>query len=209
MTQSVIIQDGSGSKSKATVNGDAALHVINLPFPPLIAQKTNPFRQYFTTDGLAAGTNNMAVDGSSTNVDYFIPASQTKDRYLTNLNFLVAYGASGAPYQWADGTPLTNGSRLFYTSKSGENDIHDAIKTNQDLFRTAFQLIPNNWEVRNTNASNDYGYFISMDLRSLGLPFGVKLDRGTNQKLIIRIRDNTLTSADTFDCIAYGFERFE
>ena len=61
-------------------------------------------------------------------------------------------------HEWADGTSLTNGSRLFYTSTRGEQDIHEGIKSNQDIFRLGLQLIPNNLEVRHTNALNDYGY---------------------------------------------------
>jgi hypothetical protein len=203
------ISDGTGSGNKARVNGDEALYTTVVPHPPLIEQKINPYRQYFTLDGTPSGSNDMGVDGSSTNVDFCIPASQTKDRYLTNLNFIVAYGTTGQPNEWADGTALTNGVRIFYESPRGEQDIHDAIKSNQDMFRLALDLIPTAWEVRHVNATNDYGYFISLDLRSLGLPYGVKLDKGSSQKLVIRIRDNAGTDADTFNCIGYGFERFE
>jgi hypothetical protein len=202
------IVDGTGGKFKAKVNGDEALFTMNIPFPPLLKQKTNPFRQYLTADGTESGSNDMGVDGSSTNVDFWIPASTTRDRYLTNLNFLVAYATSGKPYLWADGAALSNGSRLFYNNDAGEQEIHEAIKSNQDLFRLGLQLIPTSWEVRHTNANNDYGYFISFDLRAMGLPLGVKLDRGSNQKLTLRVRDDA-TAAVTFDCIAYGFERFE
>lgn len=202
-----VIGDGQGNE-RARVNSDKALYVTTMPFPPLVVQKTNPFRQFFTSDGDPSGSSDMGVDGSVTNVDFFIAADPLKDRYLTNLSFLVAYGASGKPFQWADSTALTNGSRIFYESERGEQDIHSGIKTNQDLFRLSFQLIPTGWEVRHTNANNDFGYFISMDMRSLGLPFGVKLDRGTNQRITIRIKDDA-TNADTFDCIAYGFERFK
>jgi hypothetical protein len=151
----------------------------------------------------------MAVDGSSTNVDYYVPASVSDDRYITTLNFIVGYGSSGKPNEWADGTALTNGCRLFYTSVRGEVDIHEGIKTNQDFFRLSFAPIPTAWEVRHVNATNDFGYFITLDLTKLGLPFGVKLDRGTQQRLTMRIRDNAGTDADSFDCIAYGFDRFE
>lgn len=205
--KSVITDNNSGASAK--VNGDEALYVSQIPYPPSVPQKTNPFRQYFTTDGSPSGSNDMGVDGSSTNVDFCVPASQVAERYLTVLSFIVGYGTSGSPFEWADGTALSNGSRLFYTSSRGENDIHDAIKSNQDLFRLSFGAINNNWEVRGVNATNDYGYFITMDLRTMGLPFGIKLDSGTTQKIIIRIRDNAGTAADSFNCIAYGFERFE
>lgn len=202
------LHDGSGSKNRAKINGDNALFTTQIPYPPLVPQKLKPFRQYLTDDGLSSGSNDMGVDGSSTNVDFWVPADGTDDRYITNLSVEVAYGTSANPFQWADGTALTNGSRLFYTSQAGEVDIHEAIKANQDLFRLAFQLIPTAWEVRGVAANNDYGYFINIDLTKIVPPYGIKLDKGTNQKLVMRIRDNA-TNADTFDVIAYGFDRFE
>lgn len=204
----VEIQNASNTKS-VQVTDDQELCVISAPYPPFVEQKVKPFRRYLTDDGLAAGTNNMAVDGSVTNVDYWIQSDPSNDRYITSLNFIVAAGASLSPYLWADGAALTNGSRLFYESRHQEVDIHEGIKINQDLFRLSFSNIAANWEIRHVNALNDYGFFISMDLTKLGLPFGIKLDAGSNQKLVCRIQDNTLTSADTFDCIAYGFDRFK
>lgn len=195
--------------NNAIVNGDKALYTLELPFPPLIEQKTNPFRQYFTDDGLMTGSNDMSVDGSVVNQDFFIKANGDKDRYITNINFLVAYNSIGKPYLWADGFALANGSELFYSSVKGDQSIHDAIKTNQDLFRLGLQLIPTAWEIRHVNANNDYGYILSMDLKASGLPLGIKLDRGSSQRLTMRIKDNVGASADTFNCIAYGFERFE
>jgi hypothetical protein len=203
------IYSARGDKTGAYISDQGGLYVTEIGSPPLVPQKTNPFRQYLTTDGTPSGSNDMGIDGSSTNVDFYIPASDTKDRYITALSFIVGYGASGQPNQWADGTALTNGSRLYYTSVKGEQDIHDGIKSNQDLFRLSNQLIPTSWEVRHVNTNNDYGYFIYFDLRVLTASYGIKLDRGTQQRIIMTIRDNAGTAADTFNCLAYGFERFE
>jgi len=201
--------DGKGGNKAASVTDDQELMVITSSYPPLTSQKVQPFRQYLTNDGLPSGTNDMGVDGSSTNVDYYIPSKVGEDRYITSLNFIVGYGASGQPNQWGDGAALTNGSRLFYSSERGSVDIHDGIKSNQDIFRLSFSPIPTAWEVRHVNATNDYGYFISMDLTKMGLPFGIKLDSNSSQRLTLRIRDNAGTAADSFNCIAYGFDRFK
>ena len=58
-------------------------------------------------------------------------------------------------------------------------------------------------------ANNDFGYFITIDLESFMPPYGVKLDLGSSQKLAFTIRDNVGLAADTFNAIAYGFDRFE
>ena len=71
--------------------------------------------------------------------------------------------------------------------------------------RTRLTLIGKSGRV---NANNDYGYFINIPLSSYVPPFGIKLDKGTTQKMIFRIRDDA-TNADTFNAIGFGFERFE
>jgi len=195
--------------TEANVTEDGELSIISAGYPPLTEQKVQPFRQFMTDDGLSGGTNNMAVDGSSTNVDYYIPSDPSSDRYISTLNFIVGYGTTAQINEWADGTALVNGSKLFYENIHGEHEIHDGIKSNQNLFRLAFYPIPTLWEQRHLGAANDYGYMVSMDLTRMVPPYGIKLDAGSKQRLTMRIRDNTLTSADTFNCIAYGFDRFE
>ena len=202
------LQDGTGSKQKAKINGDNALYTTTIPYPPVVPQKVKPFRQYFTDDGTLSGSNDMGVDGSATNVDFYVQASETDDRYITNLSVLVGYGGAGKPFQFADSTALTNGMRLFYESQAGEVDIHDAIKSNQDFFRLTFDLIPTSWEVRHVDALNDYGYFMNFDLTQIAYPLGVKLDRKTQERLVMCVRDDA-TNADSFNVIAYGFDRFE
>lgn len=199
----------SGGNREATITQEGELNVIPAPYPPFVEQRVQPFRQYLTADGTSGGSNDLGVDGSSTNVDFWIPASESNDRYITTLSFIVGYAATGKPFQWADGAALTNGTRLWYENRRGEHDIHDAIKSNQDFFRLSFDPIPTSWEVRHVNANNDFGYFVSTDLRKMGLPFGIKLDAGTTQRLSITIKDNAGTSAVSFNCIGYGFERFE
>jgi len=199
---------GNGNKKPAGVTDDHELSVISAPYPPLDIQKVRPFRQALSSDGTTSGSTSMSVDGSLTNVDFWVHADPYDDRYITTLNFLVGYGTSGQGNEWADGSGLGNGSRLWYSSQRGEVDIHDRIRYNQDMFRLQFDAFTDAWEIRHINATNDYGYFITLDLTKMGLPFGIKLDRGSNQKLVMTIRDDA-RNADAFNCICYGFDRFE
>jgi hypothetical protein len=200
------IKNGTGVSARISQDGE--LRTIGSPYPPFEEQKVQPFRQYLTDDGTDTGSNDMGVDGSVTNVEFYIPSSPNNDRYITSLSFIVGYGAAAQPNQWADVAALTNGSELYYLNRNGTRYIHDGIKSNQDMFRLSPNSVPTLWEVRHVNANNDYGYFITTDFTKMGFPFGIKLDATSTQKLVCKIKDNA-TDADSFNCIAYGFERFE
>jgi hypothetical protein len=201
--------DGGGEKYGSEITQDGEDLVIVSPYPPLKPQKVRPFSQHVTIDGDPSSSSNMGVDGSVTNVEFYIDAVQDYDRYITELSFLIGYGTTGKPYLFADAAALTNGCRLYYTSYRGEVDIHEPLKKNQDILRMGKSgHIPASWEVRHLSANNDFGYAITVDLTKLGLPFGIKLDKSTKQKFAITIRDNA-TSADEFSVMALGFERFE
>lgn len=199
---------GDGGR-EAFVTSLGELLVTSSTVPPLVEQKSRPFRQYFTDNGLASGSNDMGVDGSVTEREFYIAADEFDDRYITNINIIIGYGASSSPFRWCDGTALTNGTQFFYQSSRGEVEIHDGIKSNQDMFRLSHDPIRTSWEVRGVDALNDYGYFINIDLENYMPPYGVKLDRGTGQRLGFRIRDNVGSAADSFNAIAYGFDRFQ
>jgi hypothetical protein len=185
------------------------LHTFVAPYPPLEPTKIRPFRQYFTSDGTSTGSFDMGIDGSSTNVEFYVEATDTADRYITNISIILGYGTAGFPYEFADGTALTNGVHFHYLNQQGDTPIHDAIKTNQDFFRLSHEPVRDGWELRGIGAANDYGYFLTLDLENYMPPFGVKLDKDSAQRLGFIIRDNLSTVADDFNAIAYGFERFE
>lgn len=203
------------AKVEITYGGEQAkleeqhLLVMTAGYPSLQPQKIRPFRQYFTDDGTETGAFDMGVDGSATEQEFYISSDGSVDRYITNISITVGYGTAGFPYEWADGTALANGIRLFYTYQLGQIDIHDGIKSNQDMFRLSHSEVRSDWEIRGVNAANDYGYFATVDLDNFMPPYGVKLDKGSAQRLTFVIRDNVGAAADTFNAIAYGFDRFE
>ena len=201
--------DGGGTKQSVYVK-DNALLVTQVGHPPFIQQKKKIFRQYLTIDGTATGSNDMGIDGSSTPVKFYIVADNDNDIYITALNFLVGYGASAGLWEFSDSNAaLTNGHRLYYTREGEEVDIHDAIKTNYDLIRlSVVGMLPTAWELRHLGAANDYGYLCTVPLLTKIPPYGIKLDRGSSQKLIFEVRDDN-SDADDMNAIVYGFERFE
>jgi hypothetical protein len=201
--------NGGATRYGANVESDGSVVSSASPHPPLTPQKIEPFKQFLTDDGTATGSDDMGVDGSSTNVDFYIKASDTNDRYIKGLSILVGYASAGKPYLWGDGAALTNGMRLFYTNKSGDHDIDTAIKTNTELLRIGNNsVVPANWEIRHVGALNDYGYLIKIDLVEFSHSQGIKLDSGTTQRLVMCVRDDA-TAATTFNVQAIGFDRFE
>ena len=193
--------------NRVDVTDAGELVTTTAPWPPFGASKAEPFRQYLTVDGTAGGSNDMGVDGSVTNVEFYVPVNST-DRYITNIALLVGYGTSSQPFKFADAAALSNGIRVHYESLRGEIELHEGVKSNQDFFRLTHQSIRSDWEVRGVDATNDYGYFITIDLESFMPQYGIKLDANTEQRLVFTIRDDC-TNADSFNAIAYGFDRFK
>lgn len=200
------VQLTNGGTIAAKVTNDQHLLVTTAGYPAFEPQKVRPFRSFFTN---SAGSNDMGIDGSVTNVEFSIDADTDDDRYITNLSVLLGYGTTAQPFQWADGTALTNGILFRYESGFEFYDIHEGIKNNQDMFRLSHQRIDSGWELRGVGANNDYGYIVNIDLEQYVPPYGIKLDAGTDQRLVFTIRDNVGTAADTFNVIAYGFDRFK
>jgi hypothetical protein len=155
----------------------------------------------------------MIVNGSSTNVNFWVAADSVNDRFITILSFVIADTGNFAQNEFGDlGISLTNGCRLFYTRGSGDEvDIHDALKINFDftrlaLGRPAFGAAATTF--RGTNFIGTAEVMLPVvDLKEFMPPFGIKLDAGTSQRLTLRVRD-ALAGLTTFDCIAYGFDRF-
>lgn len=204
------VEIGNGTR-QVEVTPEGSLYVAASPFPPFVTQLTRPLRQYFTLGGTPTGDNDLGQDGSVTNLDFCIPADPNDDMYIKHISFLVGYGGAAFPYEFGDGAALTNGVQIFYDSQSGATDIHDGIKSNQDLFRLSATPVNSTWELRGVGAANDYGYFVEAGLTQFSPEYGVKLDAGSNQKMVIRIRD-TMTAVsgagDSFNAIAHGFYRF-
>ena len=203
----------NGTEQKIDKTG--ATVSIDRPVPPYVgiegSQPMRPFRQFLTDDGTSTGDQDMTVDGSSTPVDFFVPAPQEDDLYICIMSFVLTEPSMGLN-EWANtGSPLSNGVRIFYEDEKGEEDIHNAGLTNWDLIRLclgdpAFGSGATTFRASNV-VGTDEGYVPFLDLRkTFGFQWGVLLRGGTKQKLVIRIQDN-ITSTDGFDCIAYGFTR--
>jgi large exoprotein involved in heme utilization and adhesion len=205
------IQDGTGTKKLAHVTNEHELLVsTGAGVPPFgISQPIIPFRQYLTSTGISTGSSDMRVNGSTTNVNFWI-ASTLNDIYITKASFLIA-DASANLNQFGTLTALTNGCQFYYTSKkTGTQYFHNALKSNFDFIRMCLMNPAYGSGVEAFRIVDAVGtsetYAPILDLTQLLPPYGLKIDAGSDQQLVLKVRDNC-TGVDAFDCIVYGFER--
>jgi len=199
------------NKSGTPAEFDNGNQIISLSGnPPLLPQLNRVFAQKLTVDGTAGGTSEMGVDGSVTPVEYCIFADSKNDRYITSLSFIFGYGSAAEGYEFVDsGAALINGVKVSYFDTVGDEVVIMNPKANVSFMRSSGSSISTvDWEARGFAASGDYGFFVNIDLIDIMPMLGVKLDRGTNQRFCVIIRDDC-TDADLFNCQAFGFERFE
>lgn len=197
--------------SVAGVTAENTLCVQSTGLPPLEPISSGRvFKQFLTDDGLTTGSNDMQVDGSTTPVEFWVPAQSKYDLYISNLSFVIA-DASATLNKFGNITALTNGCDLEYFSEGGATTIATALKTNFDFVRLtlgypAFGDGTGAFRASNVESTSE-GYIPTLNFRQVfGLEYGIRLRKGTTDKLILRVRDNT-TGVDAFNCISYGFTR--
>ena len=205
--------DGGGTELTAVVDDVKGLRTTVHPAPPFVPQVTIPFRQYLTDDGTATGTLSMVVDGSSANVEYWVEAHDTNDRYITEMSFVIE-GAGAKLKEFGTGPALTNGLKLHWEANTGEVVMHDAIKTNFDAVRLCrgnppFGSAADSFRAKDVNTLNSEAFMPVLDLKGWMPPFGFKLAAGTKQRIVLTVRDDMTTGSDIteLDVIAYGFDR--
>jgi len=200
--------DGAGTGRRGKISDQHALLVSDVGCPPLEPQKNRVFREYLKN---SASSEDMKVNGSTTAVEFYVAADSDDDRYITTLSFVIA-DVNATLNKFGNVTALTNGCQLYYETLAQTVYIHDALKSNFDFVRLclgtpAFGDAAEAFRGKNIVGSSE-GYIPVLDLRRFVPPFGIKLDRGTTQRLVLKVRDDC-TGVDGFDCIAYGFDRFE
>jgi hypothetical protein len=206
----VHIVDSETGKS-AKINGEGELNIVVHPHPPRgETQIADPYRQRFAN---SAGSTDMAVDGSTTAVDFFVTSTAGFDTYVKVLSFQIGdAGGLRLDHFGGLGAALSNGVEICYsTQDNGTRAIHDGIKTNLEFIRLgnwtpAIGDTTNAFKAETQGGGGEDSYIPIIDLASLfGLDYGIRLREGTNDKIIVRVQDN-LTGLTTFDCIAYGLD---
>jgi hypothetical protein len=203
------IVDGKGTGQKAKVNREGQLNVIVHPHPPVEEQiSALPFRQYFTDNGTSSGSNDMLVDGSTNNVNFYIEAQPDKDIYIKTISIRIS-DASATLNKFGNLAALANGVRFYWESQDvGEIEIHEGLVSNFDFVRLAIGEPSYGDGTGAFRASNvqgtSEGYVPVIDCADVfGLPYGIRLRKGTTDKLVFTVRDN-ISTIDAMDIIGLG-----
>jgi len=210
MLQAQIV-DGYGRDGRLKINGEGELAVVVHQHPPIDEEIIAlPFRQRFTDDGTASGSDDMTVDGSSTSVPFYISASQTRDIYIKSISVLIGDGGSPTLNEFGDLSALSNGVEWKWDSQDiGELILHDGIKTNLEFIRSGFATAAVGTGVDAflsdvSGGATEKSYIPQIDIaQQFGLTWGIHLRKGTNDKMTFTVRDN-LSGLTTMNAIAYG-----
>lgn len=199
------IEDGYGNGNFAKINKEGAILTIAHNHPPVDEPVVSlPFRSFFENSD-----ENMAVNGSSASIDFTINASNKFDIYVQSVSVLIGDGGSPTLNKFGALSALSNGVSMFYSNRfAGEYTLHNGIKTNLEFIRFGTGTIgigtgTDAFLADVSGGGTEKSYLPIIDFTDFGFAFGLRLIKGSNDKLIFRINDN-LTGLTTFNAIGYG-----
>ena len=207
VTARIIGTDGK----QLNINGEGEVAVVIHQHPPVDEEVAAlPFRSYFTDDGLPNGFSDMAVNPPVDYLDYYIKASTEYDIYIKYITVEIGDGGTPALNKFGALTALTNGVAFYWDSQTEPlYELHEGIKTNKEFIRIASDTAGIGTGVDAfladvSGGGTEKSYLPNMDMTEIyGLPWGLRLKKNTNDRIIFRIQDN-LTGLSTFNAIATG-----
>jgi hypothetical protein len=193
------------------INGEGEVAVVIHQHPPIDEDVTAlPFRQYFTDNGMTSGSSVMNVNGATNYIDFYISANQNYDIYIKYITLEIGDGGTPSLNKFGALTALTNGVAFYWDTQTEPlYELHEGIKTNKEFIRIASDTgaIGTGVEAYLADVSGggtEKSYLPNMDMsETYGLPWGLRLKKGTNDRLVFRVQDN-LTGLSTFNAIATG-----
>jgi hypothetical protein len=212
MAIDVRIKDSKGTGTGAGVESNGAVLTTSTGVPPKQDSAfLKPFASYLRN---SAGSEDMQVVGSAASPqEFYIQAGAEGDRYLNTLVFVIA-DAGAAVNEFGALSALTNGCQLIIEdSEFGDVVIADSLQSNFDFlqlcnFEPAFGTGTSSMRLNNVVGPSE-AFVMVLDLEDVfGLPYGLKLEKNSKNKVKIVVRDDT-TGVDKFDVKAYGFDLLE
>lgn len=206
MIKSKIYGEDGTSPLKINVEGEAS--VVVHPHPPKDDDIFPlPFRAYFKN---SSDSLDMNIDGSVTNVDFFVEGNPEYDTYIKYISVEISDTGTLALNKFGAENELSNGVEwVWFTQVEGEYQLHEGIKTNKEFIRigTDTGAIGTGTDAYLADVSGggtQKSYLPSIDIsESYGLPWGLRLKKGSTDKIIFRVKDD-LTGLSNFNIVCYG-----
>mgnify|MGYP006407136965 CR=1 FL=1 len=207
MTNHLKIQVVGPDGQALAINGEGEIGVAIHDHPPTEEKISGiPFLADFVDSG---GSNDMQVVGTAAApVVYSVNADPDKDIYIKTISVVIA-DASATLQKFGNIAALTNGCRILWqTQDLGEAVLRDDVKTNWDFVKWARgnpSFGDGTGAFRASNvAGTSEGYLFVMDTVAVfGVNYGLRLRKGTNDKMCIVVRDDT-TGVDEFTAEVTG-----
>lgn len=207
--EKTLLVDGFGTGLTARIDslGSIKVNSQNTPDPndPIIDV---PLSGYLAD---VNGNIDARANGSVTPVDFFLAADPNLDTYVASISFKIA-DANATLNDFGAIASLTNGFDIIYsTQETGERVLATGLKSNFDIIRICQGLPAFSQGVESFRASNvvggSEGYIPVLRIKdNFGLPYGLRLRKGTKDKLILRVNDD-ITAVDAFDIFYYGIQK--
>lgn len=194
------------ARAKITDRGALLVTPIGETAPPTGQSNVS---QYFKSKlALVDGSStNQAVNGSSSTQEFVIGSNQNFDIHIKLIQILIADGTPGITNnKFGSIDALSNGWCLDVEESGSETSIVSNAKTNGELLvqsgsNTLFGTGVDVNELSNWTAQEDAKLiYIPMGSWVEG---GLRLGRGTNDKLIARVNDD-LTNITLFEVTVFG-----
>jgi hypothetical protein len=198
--------------NQAKVNGEGELNVVVHPHPPRDEVfDVFPFRQYFTDDGTATGSNDMIVSGTVASPEnFYISASTEYDIYIKYISVNIGDGGTPALNKFGALSALTNGVKwTWFNQEAGDYELHEGIKTNLEFIRLASDTAAigsgtDAFLADTSGGGTEKNYLPNINMsETFGLPWGLRLKKGTEDRVVFGVQDN-MAGLLTFNAIAYG-----
>jgi hypothetical protein len=206
------IQDGRGTTRKAKVLENHSL-LVGASSPPLAAVGTPSEFQFLSgnlgTEGLNAGSTDANVDGSATNVEFFVESVPEYDQRIKKL--LIYVQDTQVTHSGFGNLPaLTNGINISVIEAGVETFLIENGTSFAELIQQTFAERPwggdaTSFELTNVQGTED-AQVLPMDIGAL-VPEGVRIGRDTKDRLRLVVRDD-LTGLTRFTIRVAGFKHF-
>jgi hypothetical protein len=212
MSLNINIQDGGGNGRKAFVDAYNALCVTLRD--PAIPEVGEPSRlQYFNavvgSTGADSGTTNMNVDGSSTTQEFYVESNNDYDIRIMQIVVIIADSAI-VHNSFGNVSALANGWDLVMKEAGVETTIINAAKTGgqviaQSGLTNSYGDGATSFELTNWTGTED-AQTVVIDVSKL-VPGGIRIGRGTKDRLISRVNDD-LTGLTEFTVRILGYRHY-